>query len=90
MTAGWVEALGTGSTRNPHRRKVLADEKNIEAYKPGAANRIGTALRDGWGIFVAVLEFIARIWRLILIAALLITGITLCNKHFRMRNNRVS
>lgn len=69
-----------------HRRTVLANERNIEAYKPGAAQRIGTAFGDGWGILVAVLEFIARIWGLILMAALVIAGITLYNKRFKKKN----
>lgn len=46
-------------------RELIANDKNIDEYKPGIGTRILEALENGWWALVSVLVFLAEIWWLI-------------------------
>jgi len=72
--------------RQTFRRAVLADQKNIKAYKPGAGQRIRASLEIGWEVLVSVLEFISKLWGIVLLAALVFTGVWIYQKLFRKKS----
>jgi len=56
--------------REQIRRELLANEQNIEAYKPGFFTQATDALADGWSLLVQFSLFLLRSWSVILLTVL--------------------
>ncbi|RZJ32037.1 MAG: DUF4349 domain-containing protein [Flavobacterium sp.] len=51
-------------------QELLANEKSVNAYRPHIGLQIWDSLKTGWFILEAILAFIAKLWSLLLIAAI--------------------
>lgn len=60
--------------RQAWTREMIANERNIDAYKPGFFHDAGKALRRGWeGLKYALLALL-HIWPLVLVVVILVVG----------------
>jgi hypothetical protein len=46
---------------------MIANEKNIDEYKPGFGRKVVDSLKFGWKVLESVLVFIVKLWGLILL-----------------------
>lgn len=53
--------------RQTMKRELIANDKNIDAYRPGFGTQIVYALKWGWHVLEEVIIFISRLWGLILL-----------------------
>jgi len=68
------------------RRTVLADERNIKAYKPGPGSRLRQSLATGWEVLITVLEFLTKLWGLFLMGALAYGGVITYQRFFAKKD----
>jgi hypothetical protein len=57
--------------RQDIRYDVLANERNVDQYRPGFFSELGSALGVGWQILVSLVLFLARSWSVLLLIAVL-------------------
>ena len=50
------------------RQQLIANPKNVNAYRPHIGLQIWDSLKTGWFILEGILAFVAKLWSLILIA----------------------
>jgi len=55
-------------------QEIVANEKNINAYRPHIGLQIWDSLKTGWFMFEAIIAFIVQLWAIILIIILGIFG----------------
>jgi len=55
--------------RQSVKRELIANDKNIEAYKPRLGNQLIESFEYGWQILETLIVFLARFWGLFLFAA---------------------
>ena len=53
--------------RQALRREIIANDKNIDEYKPGLGSKIIEALKSGWNMLEWILVFLIKLWGLFLI-----------------------
>jgi len=51
-------------------QEMVANEKNINTYRPHIGLQVWDGLKTGWFMFEAIIAFIAQLWAIILIAIL--------------------
>jgi hypothetical protein len=51
-------------------QEIVANEKNINAYRPHIGIQIWDSLKTGWFMFEAIVAFVLQLWSLLLIAVL--------------------
>lgn len=54
------------------RRVLIANDKNIEAFKPGLGSRIMAGFASGWVILENILVFLAEKWSIIILLLLIV------------------
>ncbi|MES2410474.1 MAG: DUF4349 domain-containing protein [Bacteroidota bacterium] len=51
-------------------QEIVANEKNINAYRPHIGMQIWDSLKTGWFMFEAIVAFVVQLWALLLLAVL--------------------
>ncbi len=60
--------------RQAIKRVIIADEKNLETYKPGLGIKILDALKYGWEILASIIVFLFSLWGFIIVGLLIYLG----------------
>lgn len=63
--------------------EVIANYKNIDAYRPGFFSRLGSSLAAGWASFLDFLLELFRVWPVLVVIA--VAGVVIYRKFFRKK-----
>jgi Domain of unknown function (DUF4349) len=63
--------------------EVIANHKNIDAYRPGFFSRVGAGLASGWSAFLDFLVELIRVWPVLLVLAVVV--LVVYRKFFRKK-----
>ncbi|MBL0016964.1 MAG: DUF4349 domain-containing protein [Bacteroidetes bacterium] len=69
--------------RQAWKREMVANEKNIDAYKPGFFHDLGEAIARGWQGLLTLIVGLAHLWPLLIIVLGLVIAIRLIQRRMK-------
>lgn len=69
--------------RQAWKREMVANEKNIDAYKPGFFHDLGEAIARGWQGLLTLIVGLAHLWPLLIIVLGLVIAIRLIQRRLK-------